>query len=176
MKLFKRTAIALSLLGAAWSAQAAAVTYDFNVFALDGPTPGSSSGFFSYDSGIVTPGTVNLTGLLTDFSFTIGGITYDETTANTGYLSFDGAGDLVGYYFGSDCVAGSCTVNSGTDGFYLQDGGLLYASSAPGSDGSFGGFVSDLTLRDTGGNIPEPASLALVLSAGLLAYGSRRRA
>jgi hypothetical protein len=35
----------------------------------------------------------------------------------------------------------------------------------------------DFTLRNPGGGtIPEPTSLALVLSAALLAYGSRRRA
>ena len=72
------------------------ITYSFRVTATDGPLAGATAnGSFSYDSSIVAPNvTLSATGLLTSLSFTWHGITYDATTANTGFLSFDSAGQL----------------------------------------------------------------------------------
>lgn len=180
MKFIKRTALALSLVGAAFVVQADPVTYDFNVTAY-GSMGGSYSGFFTFDNALFTgvAGPVTGVNLGSDFSFTFGSTTYDETTAFIAMLTFDAGGAVTDLSIGNDCSGGSCTVTPGIPGFSMNGGTFQYATAdandLPGFPGSY-----ELTLRTGGGtgggDLPEPASLALVLSAGLLAYGTRRRA
>src|SRR5688500_20191625 len=86
--------------------QAATITYDLIVDGGDtGPLAGVTvSGFFSFDDSLVPAGggDVNEAGLLSDLEFTWNGISYDETTANTGSLTFDATGALTSGVFGSD--------------------------------------------------------------------------
>lgn len=179
MNLLSRIAIALSLAGAGLASQASTVTYDFNVTAFTGSLAGSYAGFFSYDSATTVPGgQANGPGLLTDFSFDFGGVHYDTSNAFTGMLSFDGTGSLVDLDIGTDCSASPCSATSGQPGFAMTNGHFAYAT-ANASDANallLGSFDFALRAGGGGGTIPEPATLALVLSAVLLAYGSRRRA
>jgi PEP-CTERM motif len=160
---------------------AAPVTYDFSVTATTGPLAGTTeTGFFSFDSSsipAVLPGNNNATGLLTDLEFRWNGIDYTEATANTGGLSFDATGTLVGFLFGSNCAAtgGGCSVNAGAEQ-WLVSATLepLFEYSVPGATGLFFGTL-DFQLRAT---VPEPptgALLALGLSAVVVAGWRRSR-
>src|SRR5215472_15642660 len=89
-------------------ANASPITYDFTVTATSGPLSGTiEHGTFSYDSSSIVPGGINqAAGLLTGLSFVWNGISYDQTTANTGDLRFDASGHLTEALFGTDCSAG----------------------------------------------------------------------
>jgi hypothetical protein len=96
-----------------FSVKAAPITYSFSVTATSGLLVGTTEiGNFTYDSSSVVPNGVNKNiGLLTALNFTWNGIAYDETTANTGFLIFDPAGNLSSGSFGTDCGPGSCGFN-----------------------------------------------------------------
>ena len=88
-----------------------AVNYTFTVTATSGPLAGTTAtGTFSYDTSSIVPGGTNAnTGLLTALNFTWDGITYNQTTANTGFLEFDTTGALTQDLFGNNCFpGGSC--------------------------------------------------------------------
>jgi hypothetical protein len=106
----KATSLGLLLLGLLTRlvAHAATVTYDFTV-ELDGT---SSSGSFSYSDSVIPPdgGSVSQLGLLSDFQFSWNGLSWDETTANTGALVFDSAGMLTAFWIGSNPGTGGCNL------------------------------------------------------------------
>jgi hypothetical protein len=178
MKFLHCTAVALTLFGAAVAAQASTVTYDLNVTALSGSLAGGYTGFFSYDSTTTVPGgQATGPGLLTDFSFDFGGVHYDTSNAFTGMLSFDGAGALIDLDIGTDCSSSPCSPTPGQAGFAMTNNNFAYSTADSSDVGSFLLGRFDFSLRPPGGGtLPEPTSLALVLSAVLLACGSRRRA
>jgi hypothetical protein len=164
-------AAAFILLVGASAASATPITYDFTVTATDGPLNGTvAHGSFSYDSSSITPGAINnATELLTALSFSWNGMAYNQTTANTGRLEFDASGDLLGGVFGSDCIAGGCSVSSivSATEFYLvptSGGSFLYA--IPGTNRVFGGTVTALALV-----VPAPEPTTLTLLAVGLGYG-----
>jgi len=99
------------------AADATPVNYTFSVTAGDGPLAGTTAaGTFSYDtSSIVLNGTNPSTGLLTALNFTWDGITYSQTTANTGLLQFGATGMLTRSLFGTNCVPGDCAVTFGQE-------------------------------------------------------------
>lgn len=164
--------LALSLLLAPAIAQAAPITYDFSVTATTGPLAGAtSSGTFTFDSSIIPAGggTVNQTGLLTDLNFTWNGIVYDETTANTGGLTFAANGSLSSELFGNHCFAGGCLINSGTNDWAMLGQVFFYAS---------GGGSAVVSLAAAPTPVPEPASMSLLglgLVGGAVARARRRR-
>jgi len=66
-------------------------------------------------------------------NFTRNGIAYDQTTANTGALSFDASGNLTDISFGNNCGAGSCEVKGSTNEWFVDvasapTGVFLYAT------------------------------------------------
>jgi hypothetical protein len=81
-------------LTAAVNTDASPITFSFSVTATSGPLDGiTENGTFTYDSSSIIPGGANdNVGLLTDLNFTWNGITYNQTTANTGFLAFDSSG------------------------------------------------------------------------------------
>ncbi|MGH7030825.1 MAG: hypothetical protein ACREEZ_10405, partial [Stellaceae bacterium] len=110
--------------------EAAPVNYDFSITATSGPLSGTTAtGTFSYDTSSIVPGGFNNnTGLLTALDFTWDGITYNQTTANTGYLGFDASGALALDAFGNNCSAGICTVVAGEEQWYFgYPPGFVYA-------------------------------------------------
>ena len=172
-------ALALTLVP---DAVATPINYVFSVTATSGPLSGTTAaGTFSYDSSSIVPGggfNDNI-GLLTALNFTWDGITYNQATANTGSLGFDGFGTLVGVAFGNDCSPGSCIVFSNRKewsfstfftNFIPQD--FIYARL-----GGTQVFHGTETLSQVVSQVvPEPSTWAL-LGAGLggLALAAVRR-
>ena len=158
------------------NAEATPVTYAFTVTATDGPLAGTTeTGTFTYDTSIVPPGggSVGGTNLLTALHFTWDGITYDQTTANTGNLGFDASGSLFTAEFGTNCLVGGCSITSGFEQWAVSAtvlgtvGGFGYAVA--GVPGQFDGNAI-LTL------VPEPSVLSLFAfsMAGLAFAGMLR--
>jgi hypothetical protein len=87
----------LAVTGVGDLALADPVTYDFTVTATNGPLKGDiEEGSFTFDSSIAPPGggVLDERGLLTNLSFLWDGVTYNASTANTGDMIFDAAGNL----------------------------------------------------------------------------------
>jgi PEP-CTERM motif len=168
-------ALALSL-AASNAASASLVAYDFSVTATDGPLSGTTEhGTFSYDSNSIVPGGGQnaAAGLLTALSFSWNGITYDQTTANTGFLEFGASGELDRAVFGTDCAAG-CIVPVSTNAwaFNLSPPGgpfeFLYTLS--GNPGLFDGRVTAALAVPA----PEPSTLAILGIGCALVCAARR--
>lgn len=110
---------AAAALVAPLAAHAESITYDFTVNGGSvGPLANlTASGSFTFDSSIIPVGggLVTGTGLLTGLAFTWDGLSYDQTTANTGSLDFNSSGMLDGVNFGTSCEAGACDVSSSED-------------------------------------------------------------
>ena len=154
-------------------AEATPITANFTVNVTSGPLSGTvENGNFSYDSSSIVPnGYNNATGLLTALNFTFNGTTYNSTTANTGWLGFDSAGDLNSFLFGNNCAAGGCTVIFGFDNFFADVGSGGFVYSLPGVNNAFFGNV---TLDHVG--VPEPGALGLFcFGLLLLLFGAASR-
>lgn len=168
----------LTVAGVAAAAEASPITYDFTMRATDGPLAGAvANGTFSFDSSSITPGARNNThGALTALNFTWDGITYDATTANTGQLTFDTAGNLVQAIFGNSCGAGFCGLDGGFEEWDVDAGpgsgfglGSYSMTSYPGI------YDARVTMsRAVVANAPEPLTLSL-FGAGLAGFAAMRR-
>ena len=157
------------------AAVATPITYDFAVAATSGPLAGATAtGSFTFDSSSIPaslPGSNSATGLLTALTFTWDGIAYGPATANTGWLTFDAAGELATAGFGTNCGAGFCVVTVGpADQWYAV--GTMFAYAFPGAPGLGFGTVE---MRPRAA-VPEPASVALLALALAAMAASRRRA
>ena len=169
--------LGLALMGA-FHAKAVPIGHTFSVTATSGPLAGvTENGTFTYDSSIILPnGLINGVSL-THLNFTWNSVTYNETTANTGYLIFDAVGNLLWITFGPACPAlGGCQITYFTNSWWITSG----------VDGVTGNFVYATPEIDvakgtaevfsiTTTNIPEPSSLALFSVAGLMLVCAARR-
>lgn len=103
------------------------------------------------------------TNLMTALNFTWNGINYDQTTANTGRLTFDADGNLTLAIFGNSNSAGVCSVTPMTNEWCAEafiggtvPGSFLY--STPGFANIAGGTVT-AELVSPGAVIAEPDTL-----------------
>jgi len=152
------------------TANAFPITYNFTVIATSGPLSGTvEHGTFSYDSSSIIPGGINdAAGLLTSLSFSWNGISYDQTTANTGDLRFDANGHLTEALFGTDCSAGgNCQLVDGNDSWFGITGSF-FTYSVPDGLGGGGSFTAVAAV-----STPEPTTLAL-LGLGSVLVGIMR--
>ena len=124
--------VAFLLLGAS-AAKAAPITYDFTVTGTSGPLNGTAAhGTFSYDSSSIVPrGANQATGLLTSLSFSWNGVSYDQTTANTGDLRFDVSGNLTQAQFGSNCSSFGCSLIFGSNSWFGITGSFFSYAPRP---------------------------------------------
>ena len=152
------------------AANATLMRLDFGVMATSGPLTGViARGYGIFDSSVAPAGggTVLQTGLFQDFSFTWNGISYDETSANTGGLRFDALGALTNFLLGSNCGAGFCTVSSSSSDITVTGRSFVYGYGR--------GIGYGVTKwRTTSIAVPEPNTLTL-LGLGLFAVGLARR-
>jgi hypothetical protein len=157
------------------AASGSSIRYDFRVDATSGVLSGdTASGNFTFDSGTIPSGggIVGGTNLLTALSFSWDGITYDASTANTGWLAFNSKGDLTFFSFGNDCISLACAINTPSTDWLVSPGtvGFVYSEGGP-----FGfGKVSYSLVT----SVPEPATAALfglALILGVLSLRTRDR-
>ena len=160
------------------TAQATPINYSFSVAATTGSLSGTTAaGTFTYDSSssLIPGGDNSNVGLLTSLDFTWNGITYDQTTANTGQLFFNSSRELAFALFGSNCGPSICSTGFGTNSWFISGGGFFYATPSSGGDDG----TATLSLVTTA---PEPSALALlgvgiagtmVMGAGVLPRGRR---
>ena len=155
--------VALLLLMAPLAANAGIIRYDFA-----GMGAGGASGYMDFDDSAAGPG--NILGSIVGWSFTWSGETIDDSiSVLTGGTSFivDAALNYVAGGFFCVSAGGNCDVASAPT-FAFQ--GDVWRMTSGGMDSG----VQDGVMISGPTRIPEPATLAL-LSAGLLAFGLRRR-
>ena len=161
------------------------ITYPFEVTATSGPLAGvTAAGTFTYDTAITPTGGGQLlaVGLLSDLNFTWDSITYNASTANTGWLYLGSAGNFLAGGFGTNCIAGGCGVDAFTDQWAFGDvfGKVDFDYATPSSFGYPGtGVIGNPTCTSLSGapvpcSLPEPATLAL-FGVGLAGIGLARR-
>ncbi len=154
-------------------ASADRVSYGFTVVLGPGPLPGATfSGELTFDSALIPPGGGDVTGpnLLTDLNFQWIGGAYDETTANTGSLSFAANGNLLSANFGINCFFTN-TCGSAVSNWFVAGSQFLYSVQ-----NSSVIYTGEVTYTPRHGSQPERCRLGLGLATPLAAQRRARKA
>lgn len=186
-----KVAVAIALLAAAVAAKAAPITVDFTVTSNDVSNASYGSGttgagYFTFDDSLIPASGSGLvgnpiSGLPTlDLFFSWFGVTFDETNAKIGTLTFTD-GVLTNWMIGGSFLAPTCgflRYACTTSGGGAPDFDALGSGGAGLTDGQRRGLAYgpvQWSVRDTA--VPEPGTLALFgLGAAALACFARRRA
>ncbi len=186
-----RVALALALLAAAIAAEAAPITVDFTVTSNDVSNPAygsgtTGSGYFTFDDSLMPTSGSGLVGnpiagLQTlDLFFNWFGVTFDETNAANGTLTFTD-GELTNWMIGGsylDHTSGFLRYACTSSGGAAPDFDALGSGGAALTDAQRRGLAYgpiQWSVRAT--SVPEPGALALFgFGAVALACIARRRA
>jgi hypothetical protein len=186
-----RVAAALALLAGAIAAEAAPITVDFTVTSNDVSNPSygpgvTGGGYFTFDDSLLpasgSGGVGNpIAGLPTlDLFFNWFGVTFDESNARIGTLTFT-HGVLTNWTIGGSFLPATCgflRYACTSSGGGAPDFDALGSGGAALTDGQRRGLAYgpiQWSVRDT--SVPEPGTLALFgFGAVALACFSRRRA
>ena len=168
------SALATALMILPLAAVAVPVTVDFSISGSNV----KGQGYFTYDSASFqdadSNGKVSSTALLSDFSATLNGASFDESTVESGYLIFAPDGSLKSFIVGDDCSAGSCTVASATPSFLIQSRSPPTTFHASFSAGQ--GTKQDNGIWSVRATTPVPeAASGVLLLVGLLGLGCAAR-
>src|SRR5262249_22096588 len=155
------------------SAHASEIIYNFHVSLTAGPSSGQTlNGSFSFDSALLSgPNLDDLNGLhLQSFDLSFAGHTFNTSDSDAWILSFSN-GQLTDFRIGAFVTALNQIFDlANAPDFYIADN--MFTGYDPVSKTlSTGGVVLDPPLVS---GVPEP-STALMLVAGLIAAGLRRR-
>lgn len=173
--------MAASLIGASGAANAQIETYDFTITPTSGPAA-AATGSFSYDCATLgglctTGGSDTASGLLSSLSLTFDGVTYDESTANTGTLELAAGGGLTYILFGSSCGTGGCAALKPAVDSWIVDSvsGVSYTASGLRSI-----YAGDVVITPATTSAPEidPTSAAsglALLVGGLIVLRGRKQ-
>lgn len=128
--------------------RAEVLTWDFSVLVTSGPGSGTTlSGVVSVDAtGLPVGQGISQVGLLKDLDFAFDGTTFDETTANTGYLEFNPDGSLKALSFGTNCGPGYCgSAPNGATNWFLVIGSYREGKLSP-DDFDFAGATTSFQI------------------------------
>ncbi len=165
------------------TAFAAQITRNFEFSSTSGPLQfGPNIGSFTYDDSVapVGGGYVFQTGLFLDLNVSFGSWIFDESTANSGWLRFDALGGLLDASFGNNCLAGVCSIDFGSEHWWIRVGETNFSAN----DFTYSGYNGADTAYNTFANrllpvssVPEPSVLALfgLGFAGLAATRRRKK-
>ncbi len=131
------------------------------------PFPTTFDGSFSYNSSVVMPGSsVGGVDLLVAHPFFLG----VSDVVQPGLLGWDASGELNQFMFGSNCSAGSCSVEPGNNDWLVSTNDFTYST-----DDELDGRIELLqSVTYSKRVIPEPMSVVL-LGVGLAGLGIVRR-
>ena len=147
------------------TSSAGLVNRQFEFSSTQGPLIfGPTLGYFQYDDSIAPlgGGHVSMTNLFTDLGVSFGGFSFDETTANSGWIDFDASGQLLEAHFGNNCQTGGCVIFIGDPQWWIRVG-EPFASVNDFAYSGFAGPNNDFYQTLENRLIPVPAAPSYLL-------------
>ncbi len=160
---------------------AALIQFSFEFSSTSGPIQFLNNiGSFQYDDAVasVAGGQVNQDNLFTALDVSFGGFSFDEITANSGWLDFSPGGIFKEALFGNNCSGGSCALVAGQDNWWIRVGipGSANTFNYIGFDGNDDNHTvpsatsENMLILKT---VPEPGILSLLILSFLALHSLR---